>query len=180
MKKGGGKAKGAQFERDVCKDLSKWISGGKRDDLLWRSAMSGGRATIGLKEGISRSAQSGDISAIAAEALDFIEQYSIECKFVKDLNIQGLVYSTQSGIIRHWGQTCCDANSSDKLPLLIAKQNHKPPLVGLSMASYRERGTGRSRIPYDLLKIRLLVCPHEDLNLMFLNDLLKLSPECLI
>lgn len=180
MKKGGGKAKGSEFERQVCKALSKWLSGVGNDSLLWRSAMSGGRATIGLKEGVSRSAQSGDISAVDAEAYNFIERYSVECKFVKDLNIQGLIYGTQSGIIQHWGQTCCDANSSGKLPMLIAKQNHKPPLVGLSTPSYRESKTGRSRIPYDLLKIRLLVCPHEDLNLMFLNDLLKLPPECLM
>lgn len=179
MKKGGGKTKGAQFERDVCKGLSKWISGGKRDDLLWRSAMSGGRATIGLKEGISRSAQSGDISAIDAEAYEFIERYSVECKFVKDLNIQGLVYGTQSGLVDHWGQAVREANSCQKLPMLVAKQNHKPPIVGLSMASYRGRKL-HFRIPHDLLKIRLLVCTHEDLHLMFFNDLLKLPPDCLL
>ena len=181
MKQGGGKAKGAEFERQVCKSLSKWISGVRRDDLLWRSAMSGGRATLGLKEGVRRLAQSGDISAIGLEAHQLISVYSIECKFVKDLNIQGLVYGTKSGLIDHWGQACCEASSVGKLPMLVAKQNHKPPIVGLSRASYRDGGGPvRRRGLAQMREARLLVCPHEDLNVMFFNDMLNLPPEYLL
>jgi len=46
MRKGGGKAKGASFERDICRRLSLWVSAGKQEDVFWRSAMSGGRSTV--------------------------------------------------------------------------------------------------------------------------------------
>ena len=52
MRKGGGKEKGSSFERLVCKRMSMWLSKGERDDLFWRSAMSGGRATVQLRDDI--------------------------------------------------------------------------------------------------------------------------------
>ena len=59
-----GKLKGGAFEREICVKLSKWVSYGERDDLFWRSAMSGGRQTVGFKKGINRKNQAGDITAI--------------------------------------------------------------------------------------------------------------------
>ena len=37
--------KGGQFERDICKLLSLWWSSKERDDIFWRTAGSGARAT---------------------------------------------------------------------------------------------------------------------------------------
>ena len=51
-KPGYGKQKGGEYERTVCKKLSLWVSNGTRDDIFWRSAMSGGRATLQRKKGI--------------------------------------------------------------------------------------------------------------------------------
>jgi hypothetical protein len=51
MRKGGGKQKGSQFERDVCRELSLWVSHGKQEDVYWRSAMSGGRSTVAALKG---------------------------------------------------------------------------------------------------------------------------------
>ena len=38
MRKGGGKGKGGNFEREICKALSLWVSKGLNVDLYWRSA----------------------------------------------------------------------------------------------------------------------------------------------
>src|SRR5215216_6431446 len=38
--------KGPQWEREVCRALSLWVTNGERVDVFWRSAMSGGRATV--------------------------------------------------------------------------------------------------------------------------------------
>lgn len=55
--------KGGQYERDVCRALSLWYTRGKRDDLLWRSSQSGGRATQRAKSGKTTAGHYGDICA---------------------------------------------------------------------------------------------------------------------
>src|SRR6266436_6000325 len=90
-----GKLKGGEWERQVCRKLSLWISEGQSDDLLWRSAMSGGRATIGLAKGIKRGSQAGDISAVTSLGEQFIGVFIVECKFYKDLQVlQGICKDT--------------------------------------------------------------------------------------
>lgn len=132
MKAGGGKQKGGSFERLICIKLSEWVSDGKKDDLFWRSAMSGGRATVGAKKGVSRKSQSGDISAIAPEGHALTNSFSIECKTYADLILDGLLFDKKGGITSFWRQTLRDAINSEKMPMLIAKQNRSIILLGLS------------------------------------------------
>jgi hypothetical protein len=133
MKAGGGHAKGSQFERAVCKRLSLWLSKGERDDLFWRSAMSGGRATLRLRQDLARiqinKAQSGDLTAISREAYDFAEALFIECKHYRDLGFaRGFI--CQTGIVwNFWQRACKEAERHGKTPVLIARQNLYPVVV---------------------------------------------------
>ncbi|MBM3120244.1 MAG: hypothetical protein FJ006_12010, partial [Chloroflexi bacterium] len=56
-------SKGASFERDISRQLSLWWTHGERDDVFWRSSMSGGRATVRAKKGQKTAYQNGDITA---------------------------------------------------------------------------------------------------------------------
>jgi hypothetical protein len=56
--------KGSAFERDTCKKLSLWFSHGERDDIFWRTAGSGARATCRAKQGLMTADSAGDICAI--------------------------------------------------------------------------------------------------------------------
>ena len=56
--------KGGQFERDICTKLSLWWTGGKRDDVFWRTAGSGARATTRSKQGKKTFGLYGDIQAV--------------------------------------------------------------------------------------------------------------------
>lgn len=144
MRSGGGKQKGSAFEREVCKALSNWLSEGARSDLFWRSAMSGGRAKVLSKSGIRADAQSGDISSVDRLSARFIERYSVEAKFYKDLNLQGIFYGTTSGLLDFWEQCAGDAANSNKTPMLIAKQNFKPSLMFLPRTELHELGLHRN------------------------------------
>lgn len=64
-------AKGSSYERDLCRRLSLWWSEGEHDDLIWRTAGSGGRATVRRKAGRRTVGHCGDLCATdpAAEAL---------------------------------------------------------------------------------------------------------------
>jgi len=129
MKKGGGKAKGAGFERLICKRLSQWLSGGLREDLFWRSAMSGGRATVMHKSGKKNKTQGGDITATDPIGHKLIDIFSVECKCVRNLALDSAMVKGKGEFITFWEQTCYDALRANKVPLLIAHQNQMPTIV---------------------------------------------------
>ncbi|HWY34910.1 MAG TPA: hypothetical protein VNX68_09700 [Nitrosopumilaceae archaeon] len=124
-----GKAKGSQFERDVCKKLSLWISDGKNENLLWRSAMSGGRSTVMNKSGKTNKEQAGDISATGREGHDLIDKFYIECKNYKDLGIDRFLINESCKLGKFWNEACKAAYKNEKQPMLIVKQNFFPELA---------------------------------------------------
>lgn len=134
MKSGGGVLKGGAFEREICKDLSKWISYGERDDIFWRSAMSGGRATIGFKKGIKRNTQVGDITAIDPLGNKLTDLYVAECKFYRNIHLHSMLFGVpkNNSIYEFWITLNNQAKKVDKYPFLIIKQNGMPKLLGLA------------------------------------------------
>lgn len=80
MKAGSGKRKGGAFERLICKKLSLWWTHGKRDDVFFRTASSGGRATQRAKKGKKTFGQYGDIQAADPIGQPLIDTCVIECK----------------------------------------------------------------------------------------------------
>lgn len=132
MRSGAGKSKGNAFERDVCRKLSLWVSDGARDDLFWRTAASGGRATfISRASGGTKlaAAQAGDVTAIDLAGFPLASQVVIECKFYKRLQItEGLVKGT-GYLAQFWQRVCDEARTYGKQPVLVAKQNLLPALL---------------------------------------------------
>lgn len=72
--------KGSNYEREVCKQLGKWWSGGTRDDIFWRTSGSGARATVRSAKGQSTAGQYGDVSAIDSIGEPLLQVFSIELK----------------------------------------------------------------------------------------------------
>lgn len=121
-------SKGAQFERETCVRLSLWVSGGKEKDLFWRTAMSGGRATVHKKKG-SRTRQVGDVCAVAPEGHPFTNRFYVELKFYKNLELTAFFTKNSGNLKRFWDVCCREADSYDRKPLLIARQNRIPTLL---------------------------------------------------
>ena len=168
MKPGGGKQKGSQFERDICKDLSLWISNDKRDDLFWRSAMSGGRATIGYKSGIKRKAQTGDISSITKLGNKLTRKFIIECKSYEDLEIPQTLLKGKGKLHEFWTKVWNEADNYQKVPILIAKQNYFPIIVCIVEGYISEAET-----------LLFTVC-EENMDVMLFSEFVKLRPEEII
>lgn len=131
-----GKAKGSAFERQVCKELSLWITAGKREDCLWRSAMSGGRATVGRRAGKQHDHHAGDISATSPEGHQLTDRWYIECKFYKDLAIKAALLEGKGTLAQFWRETCEQASHYNKMPMLIAKQNNTRTLLLTPLGSH--------------------------------------------
>lgn len=130
MRAGGGPAKGAAFERECCRRLSLWLTDGKRDDLFWRSSMSGGRATLQHRKGKTNLAQVGDICAIDSEGEKLLLHFvSIECKFHRSLDIVLSVLQRRGRLWKFWEQTVEQADRVKRCPMLIARENRVPTLM---------------------------------------------------
>lgn len=169
MKKGGGKQKGSEFERQVCKDLSMWISGGQRKDLFWRSAMSGGRATLALKKSESAVSQAGDVSAIDQLGYDFIKTYLVECKAYKNLNFHHMLSMSNGEFVTFWLKVKDDASLNRKQPMLIAKQNYIPTIVCVNETTYDWVSEKLSCNP-------MLICPWLEAYIYLFSDILEQDP----
>lgn len=129
MKPGAGKIKGSSFERLIAKRLSLWLSSGARHDLLWRSAMSGGRATIQLSQGIINKTQTGDLTAIDKLAYEFTERFLVELKHYKDLDLITGFIKNKGILYKFWYDLVEHAYIYKKSPLLICCQNNLPILI---------------------------------------------------
>lgn len=119
------KAKGSAFEREVCKALSRWVTNGEREDVFWRSAMSGGRATVAR----GKVRQCGDITAVAEEGYEFASRWYVECKHVKKLGLDQFLIKSTGPLAKFWKIAVREAKKHERNPLMIAKQNGWPVLV---------------------------------------------------
>lgn len=130
MRRGGGKQKGASFERKVAVALSLWVTRGQRKDVFWRTAMSGGRATIHIDGDVR---QCGDIAPISHEGHDFCNRWYIEIKHLRTIDLFSLL--TQRGKTYHiWQKAMKEARKYNRLPMLIIRQNMQPTLVCIGSA----------------------------------------------
>lgn len=119
------KEKGGKFERLICRSLSLWVTRGKRGDCFWRSAMSGGRATVhgtGVR-------QSGDIACVAPEGHVFTDLFIAECKHERNLDLFAFVLLRRGRLWRYWQKLSKLALARNKYAMLIAKQNRVPTIV---------------------------------------------------
>jgi hypothetical protein len=143
--------KGARFERKTCVALSLWVSNDTRDDLFWRSAMSGGRATLASRVGRRpRKAQCGDISSLDEWGRPFLDRYFLECKFYEDLRMYSAFWDTEGLLQELWDKPLAEALAHDKTPLTIAKQNRKPELVFGTAATFKQFADASMGTPLDL------------------------------
>lgn len=127
-----GKAKGSGFERDICKFLTKWLTGEEKPYIWWRMPASGGLATISEQN----KELSGDICSMRPEGAFLTDRFSIECKigYPKSSFHKHLKSLKNDEIEGFWQQAVNDASLSGKRPLLIYKKTGDPVLIGLEMS----------------------------------------------
>lgn len=139
MKAGSGKRKGSAFERQCCKLLSLWITNGKKEDVFWRSSLSGGRATVAKKAGRDVR-QAGDICAVAPEGHALTDHYYLECKSYRNLDIDSFILDGKGKLAKFWLETVKQAGKYQRAPILIAKENGRKSLVLFSGPSLNTTG----------------------------------------
>lgn len=126
------KGKGNSFENKIAKELSLWITDGKKKDVLMRAPTSGARSTVMLKVNQLYSDQAGDIVAVAEEGVPLTKSFIIECKHRKDLVFTSLLFGREKseGLLKFWLKLVDECCVHSKHPLLIARQNNSPIIMG--------------------------------------------------
>ena len=140
---GKGKRKGSAFERKVCTKLSRWIDPNDTEIYFWRSAMSGGRATVQSKRGINNKNQVGDITCIHPKGEWLTKLCVIECKFYKDLDIKAGLLTGRGKFAKFWKTVRKLAKKHEMQPLLIANENFTKPLLVMTEEGYTSINTFR-------------------------------------
>lgn len=141
-------SKGGQFERDVCRQLSLWWSSGERDDLLWRTGGSGGRATTRARKNLATCNQHGDICAMDKSVEPLLKVFTFELKrgYSRQF-ISQLFERTDRSAIQQWEKWIQQARESAKKAgtpywLIISRKNNLDGIVVMPLLAYgalRER-----------------------------------------
>lgn len=133
MRPGGGAQKGAKFERDTGRILSRWLTNGDRHDLFSRNVLSGGAFTSATRRGLKTSRAPGDLMSAHPAAFGFLDVYMVECKHHADLQLDLLFYdgkNSRLGRIVSYAQL--QADQSSKKPFIVVKENRRDPLLILN------------------------------------------------
>jgi hypothetical protein len=134
--------KGGNYERDTCRSLSRWWTGGKRDDIFWRSSQSGGRATERAKKGKTTFGSYGDIAAVDPIGRPLLEFATIELKRGSSHKTPwDLFESSDTEAVRPFEKALCQARQSSEQAgsrgwLLIARRDHKVSILYLDHKLY--------------------------------------------
>jgi len=125
---------GNNFEREIAKKLSLWITKGERDDVLWRNLDSGSRSTTRKKQGLT-SIQDGDFVATDLTYDWFTKALYIDSKCYKEFNPFIINESNikSNAIFQQWIKVCNDCPDT-KVPLMVChiRDRRTPQFVVVS------------------------------------------------
>lgn len=121
-------AKGGDFERNVSKFLTKWLTGKAKPYMFWRQDASGGIATVHIEN----SHMTGDICSVHPNSRFFISIFSIECKTgYPQTSFWQHFTNSKFGIENFWLQACEDASKANKHPMLIYRKKGRRQVIGI-------------------------------------------------
>lgn len=130
------KQKGGNFEREICKQLSLWWSKGKTDDIFWRTAGSGARATQRQRRGAGKTfGQDGDMQATNPIGQPFIDLFTVELKRgYKDATLSSLIDAPEGAKVQPFMHFIEQAHRSAKNAntpywLIIHKKDRREAII---------------------------------------------------
>lgn len=136
MRPGGGSQKGAGFEREICRRLGLWLTNGYRDDLFWRTPMSGGRATLRIGAGYVNRSQVGDVGPIDPLGWELFSQFVFtECKNVASLDVLLGLTRNSGRLHNYWQKAAAEAKAAEREPWLIAHELRSEVLLFTTQVS---------------------------------------------
>ena len=179
------KRRGGSFEREVARILSLWWSGGRSDNVFYRSQSSGARATQRFKVKKETKFQCGDIAPSNSEGELLLSKWSIEVKTgygsrraIKDENkktvkkvidrwdILDILDSRQDNpiLMTMWEQCKRNAELSNRKPVLIFRRNNRQSCIVMETGYFfsLKDWLGRFDVSFCSISDRLIVMALKD------------------
>lgn len=133
-----GKRKGSQWERDVSKYLTEWLTNQKKEYYFWRSPGSGSVSTVsGTNPGLH-----GDIIPLKEEADKALcSKFVIECKNgYPSVSLDNFLKNGKNYEIRNfWKQVVDESDAVNKYPMLIYKKKGMSiPWLGITEEVFKK------------------------------------------
>jgi len=122
-----GKHKGSNYENQVSRNLSMWLTKGQDKKIFLRSDNSGATYTIYQRRSKSLDNHAGDITSNGPIADLVLKYFCLECKAYKDIGLWSLI-TKQGCMYQWWVKHIKLCNEINKTPILVVKQNYKPDL----------------------------------------------------
>lgn len=146
MRKKRNKAKkGGQYERELSRDISLWMSHGKNDNCVWRSSNSGGRATVRAKTGKETKEHASDFSAVNKIGRMFLRRFTPELK--RGYNAKGNVFindcvtaaERKVHTLRDWIKQVqrCQKKTGTPHWILIHRPDNRKAIVYMDLPAFR-------------------------------------------
>lgn len=183
-----GPSKGSAFERELCKKLSLWWTfdlAAPDDSVFWRTAGSGGRATIRGRKNKKTANAYGDICCLDPIGQDFLRAFCTEIKRgYSKFTIADLLDKRETSAKQKYEEWIEQAIHSHLLAgsyswLLIVRRDQRLPLVFLPkfvIEDLLNLGVDISR-PYLELSIKLSDTLIEISGMTLENFLKDVKPE---
>lgn len=157
-------AKGAEFERTICRRLSEWWSAGERDDIFWRTSTSGGRATFRTTKGKSTYGQYGDLQATDPVGKPLLELVCFELKCgYPDVSVGDLVDTVYGGKVwASWIKKARTSAAGAGCPywMIVFKKGRRQSMAIYPRALHDEFASAGIQGAWTNLRTRaLLMCP---------------------
>ncbi len=125
------KAKGSQWERDVGKMLSLWLTKSERGDIFSRNVLSGGSFTLAEGAGKLSSRAPGDLMAAHPLAFAFLSRFSVECKHLANIGLEAYLLDpkAQTSLGQIISLASRQAKHISLEYMIVAKQNNREAIV---------------------------------------------------
>lgn len=174
MKKGGGSKKGGGYEREICTRLSMWWCG--RDDTLWRTGGSGGRATVRGRKGKTTAGGCGDICATDSISEPLMKFVTIECKRgYSKTTPYDMIDKKSHAKAQQWEEWIEQAslscrNAKSKYWAIIARRNQRDNIIMMPLDMFNYLEIAECAFPYATFSIETADQPSYSVAVMKLED----------
>ncbi len=131
-------AKGSSFERELCRQFSLWWSAGSADDIFWRTAGSGARATTRHKSSAITKYQYGDMTFVRPEGQLLLDVWCFEFKRYHAVNVLSCLdpAAPDKALLAFWGKACTEAKNSCRAPFLVTRVDRGVPICWMNRLVY--------------------------------------------
>jgi len=124
---------GTNFEREIAKEISLWLTNNQDNKIVWRTVTSGGWYTTenNKSNNLSIPTQAGDLTVINPTYSIFSDNLYIELKKRKNVSFWCIFnneYSKDS-LLGIWEDTVDKSKKLEKFPVLIIRQTYNKHIL---------------------------------------------------